>query len=241
MRASREYLREGKRVGIVTNDQSTDLVDTHHLRSQGFDVGEVTGSCFCCNFDALTNTLEMLGERERPDVILAEPVGSCTDLVATVMRPLTHVYRRPLDIAPYGVILKPSHGMKILRREPQGGFALQAEYIFRKQLEEADFVLINRIDQLSEADVTELKRLLVVELPGRPSCQSRHARARALPGCGSCWGNRVDGDSANWSSTTTFTRMEKLHSAGSIALWSSKPRRDFNSTQSCSISCDACR
>ena len=167
-RLARHYIAQGKRVGIVTNDQTTDLVDTHSLRSQGFEVGEVAGSCFCCNFNALTETVEGLGEAQRPDVIIAEPVGSCTDLVATVIRPLMQVYGKPLDVSPYGVILKPSHGLKILRGDTQRGFSPKAEYIFRKQLEEADFIIINRIDELSADDVDELETLLRAEFPDQP-------------------------------------------------------------------------
>ncbi len=167
-RLARHYMSQGLKVGIVTNDQTTDLVDTHSLRSQGFDVGEVAGSCFCCNFNELTSTVERLSEALLPDVVLAEPVGSCTDLVATVIRPLVQVYQRPFDVAPYGVILKPSHGAKILRKEARGGFSPKAEYIFRKQLEEADFILINRIDEISPTEVQELAELLDEEFPGRP-------------------------------------------------------------------------
>jgi len=167
-RLARHYMNQGLRVGIVTNDQTTDLVDTHSLRSQGFEVGEVAGSCFCCNFNALTETVEGLGANKLPDVIIAEPVGSCTDLVATVIRPLVQVYGKPLDVAPYGVILKPSHGLKILRGETKGGFSPKAEYIFRKQLEEADFIIINRIDELSPAEVDELESLLRAEFPEQP-------------------------------------------------------------------------
>lgn len=167
-RLARHYMTQGKRVGIVTNDQTTDLVDTHSLRSQGFDVGEVAGSCFCCNFNALTSTVESLGEDQLPEVILAEPVGSCTDLVATVIRPLVQVYGRPLEVAPYGVILKPSHGLKILRGEGQRGFSPKAEYIFRKQLEEADFIIINRIDEMTAAEIEELEGLLRQNFPEQP-------------------------------------------------------------------------
>ena len=167
-RLAQHYMSQGKRVGIVTNDQTTDLVDTHNLRSQGFDVGEVAGSCFCCNFDALTSTVETLGAGELPEIILAEPVGSCTDLVATVIRPLTEVYGVPLDIAPYGVILKPSHGLRILKGDSGSGFSPKANYIFRKQIEEADFVVINRIDELSADQVAELQSLIEAEYPGRP-------------------------------------------------------------------------
>ncbi|MFO1007415.1 MAG: GTP-binding protein [Planctomycetaceae bacterium] len=167
-RLARHYMGQGLRVGIVTNDQTTDLVDTHSLRSQGFDVGEVAGSCFCCNFNALTETVEGLGQDELPDVILAEPVGSCTDLVATVIRPLVQVYGKPLDVAPYGVILKPSHGLKILRGDTKRGFSPKAEYIFRKQLEEADFILINRVDELPPEEIDELESLLSDEFPEQP-------------------------------------------------------------------------
>ncbi len=111
-RLARHYQAQGKRVGIVTNDQATDLVDTQLLRSQGFEVGEVAGSCFCCNFDSLTDAAQNLERWERPDVILAEPVGSCTDLVATVIQPLKSLFQTKFDVAPYGVILKPSHGKK---------------------------------------------------------------------------------------------------------------------------------
>lgn len=163
-RLAGHFMSAGRRVGIVTNDQTDDLVDTHTLRSQGYDVGEVTGSCFCCNFDALTDTVESLGKGELPEIILAEPVGSCTDLVATVIRPLSEVYGIPLEIAPYGVLLKPSHGLRILRGEG-GGFSPKAAYIFRKQIEESDFVVINRVDQLDPVEVAELEELLGRDYP----------------------------------------------------------------------------
>lgn len=158
----------GQGVAIVTNDQATDLVDTHLLRSQGFSVGEVAGSCFCCNFNELTRTVENLAADRRPDVVITEPVGSCTDLVATVLRPLQQIYDRPFDIAPYGVIVKPSHGIRILKKMAGGGFSPQAEYIFRKQIEEADFVIVNRIDELKADVVDELVAMLDDQFPNRP-------------------------------------------------------------------------
>ncbi|MCH2179912.1 MAG: cobalamin biosynthesis protein P47K [Mariniblastus sp.] len=167
-RLAQHYQEQGQNVIIVTNDQATDLVDTNILRSQGYRVGEVAGSCFCCNFNELTATVERLGDSQRPDVILAEPVGSCTDLVATVIRPLQEIYSEPLEIAPYGVIVKPSHGSRILGRQKKGGFSPQAEYIFRKQLEEADFVIINRIDELLPEEVAYLSRLVGEHFDERP-------------------------------------------------------------------------
>src|SRR5215467_7237595 len=75
-RLARFYMDRGQRVGLVTNDQAQDLVDTHSLREQGFPVEEVAGACFCCRFDDLMGKVQELESSERPDVILAEPVAA---------------------------------------------------------------------------------------------------------------------------------------------------------------------
>jgi G3E family GTPase len=159
-RLARHYHGRGLRVGVVTNDQAPDLVDTQSLRAQGLAVEEVAGACFCCRFNDLVGKVDRLGASTPPDVILAEPVGSCTDLVATVVQPLKDLYGDRFLIAPYAVLFKPSQGLRILRPGPGSGFSPQAAYIFRKQLEEADAILINRIDELAPADVEELAHLV---------------------------------------------------------------------------------
>jgi G3E family GTPase len=167
-RLARHYTAQGLNVGIVTNDQASDLVDTNLLRSLGFDVGEVAGACFCCSFDDLMSTVRSLGTRQRPDVILAEPVGSCTDLVATVIQPIRQLFDAEFRIAPYAVILKPSHGKRILQQHRSAGFSPKAAYIFTKQIEEADLVLVNRIDELSDAEADELESLVRQHVPDTP-------------------------------------------------------------------------
>jgi G3E family GTPase len=169
-RLARIYLARGQKVGIVTNDQAQDLVDTTSLRSQGFNVNEVPGACFCCRFDDLVGQVGKLEQVDRPDIILAEPVGSCTDLVATVVQPLKDLYGNRFQVAPYPVLFKPSHGLRILRGEPEerSGFSPKAAYIFRKQLEEADAIVINRIDQLPPPVLEELTTLVTAGFPGTP-------------------------------------------------------------------------
>jgi Ni2+-binding GTPase involved in maturation of urease and hydrogenase len=167
-RLARHYISQGLRVGLVTNDQAQDLVDTNSLRAQGFPVQEVPGACFCCKFDELIGKVQCLQDSERPDVILTEPVGSCTDLVATVVQPVKDLYGDRFQVAPYAVIFKPSHGLKILRDEAGAGFSPKAAYIFRKQLEEADAILLNRIDELKPAEIDELAALVAEQYPGVP-------------------------------------------------------------------------
>ncbi|HML49549.1 MAG TPA: GTP-binding protein, partial [Clostridia bacterium] len=98
---------QGHKVGIVTNDQSENLVDTNFLRSEGRTVVEVTKGCFCCNFDEFTLKLKSLSQAEFPDIILAEPVGSCTDLIATIFKPIMNDYTREFVMAPLSVLADP--------------------------------------------------------------------------------------------------------------------------------------
>lgn len=155
-------------MAIVTNDKAHELVDTLNLRGQGLNVGELPGVCFCGNVEELVRMVDVLALTGRPDVVIAEPVGSCLDMTATVIRPLQKAFGRRFDIAPYGVLVKPLHAAKILRGEENAGVSPKAAYIFLTQLAEADFAVINRIDQLTAAEVDELRRLLAARWPGLP-------------------------------------------------------------------------
>ncbi|MEK6246589.1 MAG: cobalamin biosynthesis protein P47K, partial [Planctomycetales bacterium] len=166
-RLAKHYTDEGRRVGLVTNDQAYDLVDTQSLRAQGFNVGEVPGACFCCKFDDLVETVSQLSEDATPDILLAEPVGSCTDLVATVIEPLSQLHGAQYEVGRLAVLLKPEHGQRILRNDSQLGFSPKAAYIFIKQIEEADIVVINKIDKLSPDERDELVDLVHTRFPGK--------------------------------------------------------------------------
>lgn len=91
----------------MTNDQGDDLVDTALAQQQRLAVTEVAGGCFCCRFPDLLKGLETLQRTVEPDVILAEPVGSCTDLLATVVRPLRHYHAGRFRIAPLTILIDP--------------------------------------------------------------------------------------------------------------------------------------
>ncbi|MCE9606771.1 MAG: cobalamin biosynthesis protein P47K [Planctomycetia bacterium] len=166
-RMARHYTDQGLKVGIVTNDQAHGLVDTMSLRAQGFDVGEVTGACFCCKFNDLTDVVAQLSAEQRPDVILAEPVGSCTDLAATVLEPLRKFYAAEIEAAPLTVLLKPEHGLKILGDRSDMGFSPKAAYIFLKQLEEADLVVVNKVDKLTSDELLRITQLIEQRFPGK--------------------------------------------------------------------------
>jgi len=165
------YLGErGLRVGLITNDQSSGLVDSAILRSRGFDVAEIAGGCFCCRFHSLEEAVEELSADTRPDVFLAEPVGSCTDLVATVSYPLRRIYGERFSIAPLSVLVDPQRAARILGLAEGRSFSPKVVYVYEKQLEEADLIVINKCDSIDES----LRARLETEL------RERYPRAEVL-------------------------------------------------------------
>lgn len=167
-RFARYLTDRGSTVGLITNDQAAGLVDTQNLRSQGFDVEEIAGGCFCCRFDSLRGAAEKLDATTRPDVFLAEPVGSCTDLVATVSYPLRRIYGDRFSIAPLSVLVDPARAMRILGLSQGRSFSRKVSYVYLKQLEEAQALVINKVDTLDDIARHELRRALGERFPNRP-------------------------------------------------------------------------
>src|SRR5262245_55714853 len=114
LRVGRLLSEQGVRVGLITNDQSSGLVDTAVMSAAGFAVEEITGGCFCCRFNSLMDAAETLGARSAPEVFLAEPVGSCTDLKATVSYPLRRMYGDNYLVARFSVLLDPIRALRML-------------------------------------------------------------------------------------------------------------------------------
>jgi G3E family GTPase len=77
------------------------------VAAHGYPVREITDGCFCCRFDSLVEAAESLTGEMSPDVLLAEPVGSGTDLRATIQLPLERLYGDAYRVAPLSVLVDP--------------------------------------------------------------------------------------------------------------------------------------
>ena len=162
--------------GVISNDQAEGLIDTaigrHHNRNA---MAEVTGGCFCCKAVELGAALARLTEENRPDVFIAEPVGSCTDLMATVVLPIQQIYAGPLEMAPMSVLIDAVRfaAAVVPARKSAGtgtgrGFSADVQYIFDKQLEEAELLVLNKVDLITKPKLKALREWLEQRHPGKP-------------------------------------------------------------------------
>ena len=164
---ARHFKAQGVRVGLITNDQGVNLVDTAMLRSHGFATEEIPGGCFCCRFNSLLEATQKLKQEARPEVFIAEPVGSCTDLAATVTYPLRRLYGDDFTIAPVSVLLDLVRALRVFGVEPGGNFSAKVVYIYKKQVEDADLVVINKCDSVDAARLEALRSALAACYPGK--------------------------------------------------------------------------
>ena len=155
---------QGKCIGMITNDQAENLVDTALLKKSGSVIAEVSGSCFCCNFPGLDAAIRNMQQGRELDYILAEPVGSCTDLSATILQPLKEKLSEAVSPAPLCVLADPLRLQDILRGG-NSGLPKSAAYIVKKQMEEADMLVINKSDLLTEREAAGLKQTAEYAFP----------------------------------------------------------------------------
>ena len=161
---ARRMSQRGRSVGVIVNDQAPGLVDTAVLSGCPCGVKEVAGSCFCCDFHAFEAACQSLID-EGAEIILAEPVGSCTDLAATILQPLKEL-RPDIDLAPFTVLVGPDHVREAVG-ESESKLHVNALYILRLQMAESDRLLLSKIDLLQAAERAELMGLLRDAFPQR--------------------------------------------------------------------------
>lgn len=178
---ARRYVGQGKRVVFITNDQGDTLVDTELVRQLGFAAAEVTGGCFCCRFDDLVQRADELIRDLNPDVILAEPVGSCTDLLATVVHPMRELHGDRFSVAPLVVVVDPIRALAAYSTVVSGEsdhhsaassvsavrprLSEKVTYIFRMQQQEADCIAINKVDLLTADQRRAVEELMRSQFP----------------------------------------------------------------------------
>jgi len=160
--ASQHLIKKDQRVAVVTNDQGDQQVDSAFVKSFGIPAAEVANGCFCCNYDQLDKHIHSFIENIKPDIIFAESVGSCTDLVATVAKPF--VREMPGCSVVISVFADATLFLSLF--EGRVNFISEnVQYIYKKQLEEADVLVINKIDLLSPVEVAAINKHLESEFP----------------------------------------------------------------------------
>jgi G3E family GTPase len=161
--AAKALLQQGIHTGVITNDQGIKLVDSEFFKSTDIPSRQVTGGCFCCNYAALDSSIQSLVAANKTAVIFAESVGSCTDIVATVLKPLLQFYpTAQVTISVFADVRL----LQLMLNKETNLFDETVNYIYLKQLEEAGIIVVNKTDLIDKTTLAEIKVLMKQQYPG---------------------------------------------------------------------------
>ena len=155
----------GKNVAIITNDQGDVLVDTEYSKDCGFQTAEITGGCFCTNFEGFVHKARDLVGSGRPDIIIAEPIGTSTNIMGSVVAPLRSLYPEEFSVAPFCVAVDCVRALGIM----EGGKERNEEsvdLIPEHQIRDAESVVLTKTDLVGKDVLAEIKKKVLGLVPG---------------------------------------------------------------------------
>jgi Ni2+-binding GTPase involved in maturation of urease and hydrogenase len=162
--ACRQLMNKQVKVAVITNDQGEQQVDSAFIGSLGIPFREVGGGCFCCRYSQLDNHIQSLFTGHRPEIIFAESVGSCTDLIATIAKPMA-AFRPELEVV---ISIFADAVLLMALMEGKASFINDnVRYIYKKQIEEADILVLNKADHVSPAQLDIIEASISKEFPGK--------------------------------------------------------------------------
>jgi Ni2+-binding GTPase involved in maturation of urease and hydrogenase len=217
IQACKSLMAQGRRVGVITNDQGKYLVDTAFFRfAAGSEVPalEVTGGCFCCNYDDLNGRLEQLIAAAQPEVIFAESVGSCADLIATVIKPLLALSTATVKPCSFTVFTD-IRLMRLLLMGEELPFSENINYIFEKQIEEAGLLVMNKQDLLPPDRVMQLLELARQRYPAKEILTQRSLEPAGV----AVWLERLDQGKLAFPAPTLEIDYQKYGAGEADLAW----------------------
>lgn len=171
--------RRDKTASIIMNDQGDVLVDTEYAKNAGFDTRDIMGGCFCTNFDKFVSSARTLVTAGSPDVIIAEPIGTSTNLMSSVVAPMRSLHPDEFSIAPFTVVVDCVRALDILS-EKKERTVTTVDIIPSHQIREAEMIILTKADLVSEDTVAEIKKAIDNILPGIRMIETSSADLRNM-------------------------------------------------------------
>lgn len=151
---SKEINSRGQKSSIIANDLGAkNLVDTKFSKSRGCDITELTGECICYQTENLVDRLRRLLDYEKNDFVMSDIPGCGVGALDHVYFKLNAEYHGEFDLAPFTVVADPERLRTIMPEQADINLPQEMNYLFRSQLMEADVILLNKIDLLTEEQV----------------------------------------------------------------------------------------
>ena len=168
-----------KSVAIITNDQGDVLVDTEYSKDAGFDTREIMGGCFCTNFNEFVSNARTLVTTGKPDVIIAEPIGTSTNIMSSVVAPMRSLYPDEFSVSPFTVVVDCVRALDILSKKKERTVDT-VDIIPAHQIREAEVIVLTKTDLVDGRTITTIREEILKVLPDAEIIETSSADLRNI-------------------------------------------------------------
>lgn len=169
MIALAEYMTEHYgETAIIANDLGANLVDTNLTHTTGCTVAEIANGCICYQMDNLVDQLRRMRDKHNAIFVMSDIPGCGVGALDHVYHPLAREHSDEFALAPFTVIVDPERLRMIMPEQADINLPSELVYLLKLQLEEADLVVLNKCDLLSEEEVSRYVAFLKTAVPDVP-------------------------------------------------------------------------
>ncbi len=155
-------------IGLIANDLGANLVDTNLTQTSGCTVEEIASGCICYQMDNTIDKIRRLKDRDGCVFVMS-------DIPGCGVGALDHTYHRLADecadwitLSPFTVIVDPERLRMLLPEKADINLPEELVYLMKLQLEEADLVVLNKIDLLTPEEIERDVKFLQEACPDVP-------------------------------------------------------------------------
>lgn len=153
---------------IIANDLGANLVDTSLTQTTGCTVAEIGNDCICYQMDSVVDQLRRLRDKHDAVFVMSDIPGCGVGALDHVYHTLAADHADEFTLSPFTVIVDPERLRMIMPEKADINLPEELVYLLKLQLEEADLVVLNKCDLLTQADVERYVTFLKTAVPEVP-------------------------------------------------------------------------
>lgn len=169
MVALTEYINStGKHAAIIANDLGANyIIDAEYSDRQNVEVTPIGGDCICYIPDTLIERIERLN-REPKDLVMSDIPGCGIGALDHVYGNLDKNHKDEFTLAPFLVVTDPERLRMIMPEQADINLPEELKFLLDAQLKEADCIVLNKIDLMSDEEVDRYVKFLKEACPDIP-------------------------------------------------------------------------
>lgn len=161
MALTKFFTQHHGKAAMISNDLGNqNLADNKLAQLSGCNASELTGNCICYMTETLVQRLDKLFDSDGCSLVISDIPGFGVGALDHVCHTLNRDYNGRYQLAPFTVLTEPRTVQ--LLRENRGG---DLTYILNTQMLEADLIVLNKCDLLSECEKQDMLSWLEANYP----------------------------------------------------------------------------